>query len=335
MKLVTMFLAVGLCAAGMAYAQHDMEHMHMPARAVNVKLDVANDEAGHVLTLRLGPLNLPANAGMNVAQAPDLNMTVPFDGWFTGYRPSLVNENGEPLPNRLLHHVAVYNLARADFLCSSKPEHIFGAGGEMTNWPMTPGIGYRVEKGDKIRVGTMFHNPTAINYPQVYLQVKIEYQALDAGGPQLKNVYPAWIDVKECGNSGYDLNPGLNVTSGKFTLQYTGVLVGLGGHLHDYGQELDVVNESRHKEDKIKAELDAQGRIIKIPVHMFPSGFALAKGEVIKVTATYDNPTGKPLRDGAMGIAVGYFLPADDNEMAALRRTDATKEVSSAVGKRE
>lgn len=326
MKLITTFLAVGLCAAGMARAQHDMEHMHMMPRAANVKLDVANDERAHVLTLRLGPLNLPANAGMNVAQAPDLNMTVPFDGWFIGYRPGLVNENGEPLPNRLLHHVAVYNLARADFLCPSKPEHIFGAGGEMTNWPVTPGIGYRVEKGDKIRVGTMFHNPTATSYLNVFLQVKIEYQPLDASGPQLKNVYPAWIDVKECGNSGYDLNPGLNVTSGKFTLQYNGVLVGLGGHLHDYGQELDVVNESRHTEDKIKAELDPQGRIIKIPVHMFPGGFALAKGEVIKVTATYDNPTAKRLPDGAMGIAVGYFLPSDDKEMAELRRSDAAAE---------
>ncbi|HEV2350549.1 MAG TPA: hypothetical protein VG028_11965 [Terriglobia bacterium] len=335
MKPLALGLAVGLCAAGVGHAQHDMEHMHMMRRAANVKLEVQNDEAAHVLTLRLGPLNLPAHAGMNVAQAPALSMTVPFDGWFTGYRPSIVDETGSPQPGRLLHHVAIYNLARADFLCPSKPEHIFGAGGEMTVWPVTPGIGYRVETGDKIRVTTMFHNPTATSYPNVYLQVKIEYQPLDAGGPQLKSVYPAWIDVKECSNSSYDLKPGLNVTSGKFTLQYNGVLVGLGGHLHDYGRELDVVNETRHQEDKLEAALDGQGHIVAIPVHMFPGGFALAQGDVIKVTATYDNPTRNRLPDGAMGIAVGYFLPLDNREMAALRRSAAATKVSSTEGKKD
>jgi hypothetical protein len=49
-------------------------------------------------------------------------------------------------------------------------------------------------------------------------------------------------------------------------------------------------------------------------------GYKLAQGDVLKITATYDNPRGKLLRDGAMGIAVGYFVAADDAKMAALRR---------------
>jgi hypothetical protein len=46
----------------------------------------------------------------------------------------------------------------------------------------------------------------------------------------------------------------------------------------------------------------------------------LAAGDVLKTSATYDNPTGKVLRDGAMGIVVGYFVPDDDTRMASLRR---------------
>ncbi|HEV8183563.1 MAG TPA: hypothetical protein VGQ61_14380, partial [Candidatus Angelobacter sp.] len=49
-------------------------------------------------------------------------------------------------------------------------------------------------------------------------------------------------------------------------------------------------------------------------------GFKFSAGDVLKTSATYDNPTGKLLHDGAMGIAVGYFVPADDSKMAALRR---------------
>ena len=49
-------------------------------------------------------------------------------------------------------------------------------------------------------------------------------------------------------------------------------------------------------------------------------GFKFSAGDVLKTSATYDNPTGKLLHDGAMGIAVGYFVPTDDSKMAALRR---------------
>jgi hypothetical protein len=50
-------------------------------------------------------------------------------------------------------------------------------------------------------------------------------------------------------------------------------------------------------------------------------GYKFAAGDQLRITATYDNPTGRLLRDGAMGIVVGYFVPADDAMMTALRRT--------------
>jgi len=49
-------------------------------------------------------------------------------------------------------------------------------------------------------------------------------------------------------------------------------------------------------------------------------GYKFAAGDQLRITATYDNVTGKPLPAGAMGIVVGYFLPADDSAMSALRR---------------
>ena len=323
-------LAFAFAISGSLAAQHehmDMaqhEHMAMMPRAANAKLTVANDPSAHVLTVRLGPLNLPAHAGMNVAQAPDLTLTIPFDGWITAYHPRLTDATGQTLPPRLLHHVAFYNTERADLLCPGKPEHIFGAGGEMNDWPATPGVGYRVQKGDPIRVATMFHNESETSYPQVYLEVKMEYKPLVAGAEALKNVYPVWFDVKECGNSAYTLEPGRNVTSGQFTLAYSGKLIGVGGHMHDYGRELRLVDATRNEHiATLDAKLDAAGRIVSMPIARFDSrgGWRLPKGEVIKITATYNNPTGHALPDGAMGIAVGYFLPNNDSELAALRRT--------------
>jgi len=54
----------------------------------------------------------------------------------------------------------------------------------------------------------------------------------------IRNVYPAWMDVASCGNSGYDLPAGKSTKSGTVTVKYDGVLLGVGGHLHDYGQQV-------------------------------------------------------------------------------------------------
>jgi len=216
---------------GLARAQQPMgdmpgmDHMSM-AKASGVKVTLADDETRRVLTVRLGPLNLPARAGMNVPQAPDERFSIPFDGWLTAYHPGLEDASGRALPGRLLHHVAVYDTNQRNFLCPKQPEHIFGAGGEMTDWPATPGLGYRVRQGDKILVATMFHNDETASYPETYLSIKIDYQPLDSGQQPLVGVRPMWFDVKECGDSSYDLKPGRNVTTGEFRLEAGGRLIG-------------------------------------------------------------------------------------------------------------
>jgi hypothetical protein len=331
MKRITIMAGIiltGSCAAA-ALAQHDMQHMGHQGmamqRAQGVKLEVREDATRHSLTVRVGPLNLPAHSSHHsVAQAPDQFLTIPFDGWITAYHPRLVDDAGRVLPNHLLHHVAFYNTGRADFLCPKKLEHIFGAGGEMNDWPANPGIGYRVHKGDRIVIGTMFHNPTGTDYPRTYIEVRMEYQLSGPGAAELKSVYPAWFDVKGCGPSGYDLKPGRNVTSDEFTLGYSGRLVGVGGHLHDYGQQLVLENLTRHETiATLRSKLDPQGHILSMPVMLFTDrgGSALPKGEEVKVTATYDNLAGKPLPEGAMGIVVGYFLPDNDQQMMSLSKT--------------
>ncbi len=302
---------------------HAGHHRITPA----ARMTTTNDAAAGTLTVRVGPLNLPAGADhMAAEQAADQFLVIPFDGWITAYHPRLADDQWRPLPGRLLHHVAFWNTSRSDFLCPAKEEHIFGAGSEMNEWPELPGFGYRVSKGDRIRVNTMFHNPTGASYPKTFIEIRIEYKttrAADGSPVQLKSLYPAWFDVQTCGHSGYDLAPGRNETRGEFTLKYSGMLLGVGGHMHDYGEELALANATRGESvATLRAALDAEGRIQSMPIVTFleRGGYRLQAGEKISVVARYDNRTGRPLHDGAMGIVVGYFLPDDDTQMAALRR---------------
>ena len=305
-----------------AFAQH--EHMHMTSSA---GLKVADDPAAHVLTVTLGPLSLPANTTHDhVAQPAPQVLEIPFDGWITAYHPSLVSADGKPVPGRLLHHVAFWNTNRADFLCPNKDEHIFGAGGEMNDWPTLPGFGYRVHKGDRIRITTMFHNPTSTSYPEAFLQVKMEYAPATTG---LRSVYPAWFDAKECGDSDFLLNANGTVQKGTFNLKYSGRLLGVGGHMHDYGTQLmlsvmkpsPASNQQPDVVASLLSKLDADGHIVSMPIVTFyqGGGYPLVKDETVEVVGIYGKPR-VPNADG-MAIVVGYFLPDNDADMASLART--------------
>jgi hypothetical protein len=338
---------------------HDMDHMHHNhggfmqegmhhAVAKGIKLEQQVDAATHTITLREGPLTLPANTShMKMPQPPDVFWTVPLDAFLLAYTPRLVDASGNAVPGIVLHHTAFWNTDRSDFLCPNKEEHIFGAGSELTDWMEIPGYGYRVQKGDKIRVETMVHNPTTTAYNNVYLEVKIPFAPPAAGGagigaqlgtlPPTKSVYPAWMDVQSCGNSGYDLKPGKNENTGTVTVKYKGILLGVGGHMHDYARQI-VLEDATRKEtvSTLDAKLDEKGQLLSMPVVTFfdRGGYKFAAGDLLRITATYDNTTGKPLPSGAMGIVVGYFLPADDSVMSALRRKPkpANRQVAASHG---
>src|SRR5260370_4419221 len=131
------------------------------------------------------------------------------------------------------------------------------------------------------------------------------------------------MDVASCGNSGYDLPAGKSEKAGTVTVKYDGVLLGVGGHLHDYGKQIVLQDVSRKETvATLDAQADAQGLLESVPVKMFvqEGGYKFATGDVLKISAAYDNRTGQLLRDGAMGIAVGYFVATYDTKMEALRR---------------
>ncbi len=314
-KAVCLALIV-ITATTHASAQHHHGDMATSAPTLAAQLQVRDGGDGN-LVVRLGPVNLTHGS---MFEAQGVTFTVPFDGWFTAYHPRMVNAAGDRLPGSLLHHVAFWNLNRKDFLCPGHNEHIFGAGGEMNDWPKLPGIGYRVRRGDQIRITSMFHDPSDMDYPDAYLEVQIEYTRADAGEP-LRSVYPAWFDVKECGDSSFDIPAGQTVRTGTFTLLYSGTLLGAGGHLHDYGRQLVLTDAARKRHIAVlDAETDAAGRLLSMPVKTFgATGYRINKGDVVAVTARYDNTSGHDLPQGAMGIVVGYFMPDDDAPLATLR----------------
>jgi hypothetical protein len=300
---------------------HAMDTEHRVSKTA--KLTVTDNPGAREMVVRVGPVSLPANADrMTVPQPPALWLTIRFDGWLTAYHPSLTDAKGRVLPGELLRYVAFYDNARPDLLCPNKDEAVFGGGAEMNHWPVIPGFGYRVRKGGRIRISTTFANPVAKNYADVFLQVRVEYQPLNQSGAALKDIYPLWFSVTECGESGYDLTPGESTKTGQFKLRYSGQLLGVEGRLRDWGQWLVLKNvQTNETMATLVADLDSKGRVVSIPPQMFVDhgGVSVHSGDVVEVTDAYDNRTAKPITDGAMGIVVGYFLPDPESQLTVLR----------------
>src|SRR5258708_13112684 len=104
--------------------------------------------------------------------------------------------------------------------------------------------------------------------------------------------------------------------------------------MHDYGRQI-VLQDASSKETvaTLDAKSDAQGHLESVPVKLFvqEGGYKFAKGDVLKVSATYDNPTGKLLHDGAMGIAVGIFAAPAHPKIPPLPLTSKPSQVLAAM----
>src|SRR5882724_10068964 len=74
-----------------AFMQGGMHH----AVAKGVTLDSKVDANAHSVTLRVGPMNLPANANnIKMPEPPVLIWESTFERWILAYHPRLVDSNG-------------------------------------------------------------------------------------------------------------------------------------------------------------------------------------------------------------------------------------------------
>jgi len=136
----------------------------------------------------------------------------------------------------------------------------------------------------------------------------------------LYRTYPWDIDVQYplgrpgTGSKAFDLPPGRTERSWEGSPSISGTILGLGGHLHDYGVRLAL-------RDVTTGELlwsgapttDRAGRVTSFPLARFYKWYRLGLHVVsthrYRLTAIYDNPTGHVIRDGGMGAVAGLFVP--------------------------
>jgi hypothetical protein len=273
----------------------------------------------------IGPVSMPANGGHgDIAQPAPLALKLPVDGWLHGIAFELVDDEGEQLPRKMLHHL---NLIVPDHreLFSQIMLRIGAAGPETRPYRLPWFLGYRVRPGDSLLVTAMLHNPTPEEHQGVRLRVRLELSPATSWFRPLA-IRPLYLDVMPpAGGHAFDLPPGRSVKSWEGRPAVAARLLAAGSHLHQYGTALRLEDVSSGKLLwEAHPKLNDKGEVVGMPIRYFlPFGVALSPDRTYRLTAEYDNPTGQVLEGGGMGALGGVVLPASGSEWPTVVRSDS------------
>jgi len=243
---------------------------------------------------------------------------IPTSGSIFRAHIEVLDATGNALPAELLHH---FNLADPDHRELFLPIglHVMAAGRE-TPPLVVPRLvfGLPLQRGQRFMASAMLVNPGTVAYRRVRVQLVLDYQP-DGLWP-LFPAFPWVMDVlfplghAPHGNKAYDLPPGRSTQSWESSPAIPGTIVGLGGHLHDYGIRIELADATTGTVLWHAAPIkDGAGHVVSIPTSLLANwhrlGAHIVPGHRYRVTAVYDNPTGHVLHNGGMGLVGGLFVP--------------------------
>jgi hypothetical protein len=296
-------LSLLLAPAAAARAQSDA--------ASAMRMAVRTDAGRRELVMEIGPLELPAGSGHR--QLPAFHGLVPVSGWVHGFRVEMVDGDGQAVPRGTIHHVNVISPGQRE-LFSQIMLRVAAAGQETGPMAMPRMIGYRVQRGQELIVTSMVHNPTDRSYHDVWLRVRFAYTPSGAVVRPV-SVLPFYMDVMPPASlHSYDLPPGRSSRSWEGRPAVAGRILGLGGHVHQYGTALRLEDvTARTVIWERRPVVDGEGRVVSMPIARFlwSLGVPVRPDHVYRVTAEYDNTSGQTIPGGAMGALAGLIVPDD------------------------
>jgi hypothetical protein len=248
----------------------------------------------------------------------------PVDGYAKGFRVEVRDAKGKVLPTSLLHHVTGVTLDRRQYIYSSS-ERLFGIGKE-TEAVLLPGnLAVPLEKGQRIGYYVAWNNETGKALSGVSIHVVMTYVPA-AAAKQMISVLPVWLDVNNevGGTNTYDLLPGKSMKAFEFVAPVGGRILGIGGHLHDYGVAMRLEDaETGQVLVRLPATLDKSGHIVSIARKFFAfNALKLREGHRYRVVAEYDSPLREVVPKGAMGNMLAVIAPDDLKRWPAIDPSD-------------
>jgi hypothetical protein len=248
----------------------------------------------------------------------------PITGWLRGARVELETPERTAASQRALHHINLLNLSRRQ-LVHAGVERMWAAGPETEAAVLPAGVGVPVDAS--MMLGMVVAYDPAQLVPGSTVRLRIAWTPSTAN-PQPMDIYPFPLDVnyRVAETAAFDLPPGRSTHAFEFEMPISGRMLGVGGHVHDYGEELRLEEvETGRVLFNLHAKQDSTGRVLSVSRQLFGvsgRGRKLEGGRRYRLVVTYDNPTGKVIPDGGMGEAGIGFTPDDASRWPQLDTSD-------------
>jgi len=293
------------------------------------------DQARREIVVTAGPFTVPSMPpGMKHEEmdmmadhsTPVIHFEWPVQGWFRGFSIEIVDKEGKPIARRLVHHLIAINFDRRQLLYPSY-ERIFGIGQETEDAFIPKSIGIPMKPATKLGIYVAWANETGKDLEGIQVRLKLAYSPPNLN-PRPLDALPIYMDVNLTVGKGntYDIPAGRSEKSWEFTPPVSGRLLGVGGHMHDYGVAVRLEDaESGKVLSQITSTRTPEGKVTRIGRRLFGvtgQGLLLKAGHKYRVVGVYDNPTGQAIVQGAMAHMVGLFAPSDYSKWPALDLTD-------------
>jgi hypothetical protein len=319
------------------------------AGAQQSRITLVDDAARTEFLIRVGPVDLPlpphdghgthgagggqgdgghhahanvqsngAPHGAHAAVFPPIEeVVIPYAAYLHGFSYRIVDGRGKELPTDVLHHLNVIMPdSRELFLPISQRLVAFGKETGAQSVPADE-IGVPVRIGQRLAVAAMLHNPTGEAYEGVTIEVRLAYSRASDQTPELV-VYPFQMDIGfPTGDKDVDLPPGRSTFAWEGSPAIPGRILAIGGHLHEYGLELELLDVTTRKRLwQGLPRYDTAGKLTGVTVEVFDeeSAIVLDPSHTYRIVARYRNPTRATLYGGGMGVVGGVFLPDETAE---------------------
>jgi hypothetical protein len=288
------------------------------------KVTVTVDSARKEIVVTAGPFDLPNMPPMEddgmmdhgaSHDTPIQRFRWPMDAWLRGFELELTDAQGKPVPRGVIHHMIMVNFSRRMLLYSA-PERLLGAGTETEDIKVPKTIGVPMSPGMDLGMYVAWHNDTGKDFHGVQMTLRMLWTPKNQN-PQPVNSLPIYMDVNLTvgGSNTFDVPPGRSEKVHEFILPVGGRLLGVGGHLHDYGVGVRLEDAETGKViTEVDATRDSAGKVSKVSRKLFGvsgEGLKLKANHKYRVVGVYDNPTGQTLVRGAMAHMSGLFTPDD------------------------
>jgi len=258
------------------------------------------------------------------AFSPLVRFTWPVDGWYRGFRVSLVDSSGAELPQHLMHHLVGIDFAHRQLLEGDLVRFI-ASGVETHNVVLPRFLGVPMKSGQPLAIYAGWHNPGPKDYEGVYIRLAMPYLPSNTLVKPI-TVFPVQMDVANTPGEpdGYDLPPGKTSRTFEFTMPIAGRFLGIGGHLHDYGLDLRLEDATSGKVlSRVLTLRDSTGQVLSVGRKYYPLlGLRMQAGHRYRVVGSYDSPQKDTLVNGAMAIMAGVFAPDDPKQWPAAHYDD-------------